>query len=194
MTKKDDIMASAQALVLEKGFTATSLDEICCQAGVTKGGFFHYFKNKEDLGMQLVDHYAQATGQAVMSYVDQAGPDPLDRVLSYIDATAQICLSADAKGCLIGTMTQELHESHPKITCCCGVKMMTMRDALARDLQAALDACETKTDMDVQGVADLFITTVQGGFILAKATQDRSILQRVLDQYRSYVKSLFDGS
>lgn len=186
-------MTCAQALMLEKGFTATSLDEICCQAGITKGGFFHYFKNKEDLGTKLVDHYAQQTGQAVMEHVCCCGPDPLDRVLGYIDAAAQRCLDPNSKGCLIGTMTQELHQSHPNIICCCGKQLMGLRDAMVKDLQAAQGKYQPDQEIDAQGVADLFITTIQGGFILAKATGDRQSMRRAIQHYRHYVQGLFEG-
>jgi TetR/AcrR family transcriptional repressor of nem operon len=191
MSTKETILDCAQTLVLEKGFTATSLDEICAKAGITKGGFFHYFKNKEQLGAEMVDRYAQRAGEAIMSCVSCCGADPLDRVLGYIDATSRMCLDPANKGCLIGTMTQELHESHPLISCCCGEKFLEMRDTLHRDLVAAAAVYEMDQSVDLAGLAEMFISTLQGGFILAKATKDRQAIVRVMSHYRSYVKSLF---
>ena len=189
--KKETILDRAQTLMLEKGFTATSLDEICEKAGVTKGSFFHYFKNKEQLGMELLDRYAQQTGEAVLACVEGCGPDPLDRVLGYIDAAEKMCLDPMQCGCLIGTMTQELHASHPNITTCCGEKLQVLRESLYRDFIAAQELYEIPENVDLGGLADLFISTIQGGFILAKASGDRQVLQRVIDQYRHYVKILF---
>ena len=41
--KKEKILDSAQCLMLDKGYVATSVDAICEKAGVTKGSFFYYF-------------------------------------------------------------------------------------------------------------------------------------------------------
>ena len=40
-------------LIRRNGFAATSVDQLCAAAGVTKGGFFHYLVSKEALGVQV---------------------------------------------------------------------------------------------------------------------------------------------
>ena len=52
--KKQAILDAATRLMLDKGYVATTVEEICAAGGVTKGSFFYYFKNKEDLGKALV--------------------------------------------------------------------------------------------------------------------------------------------
>lgn len=192
--RKDAILDSAQAVILEKGFTAATIDEICARAGVTKGSFFHYFKNKEHLGTEVLDRYAQTTGQSLMAFVDRCGPDPRDRLLGYIDAVIQACQDPNTQGCLVGTMTQELHATNPRITCCCGHKFNEMRQVLLRELegaQAKYGSTEDE-DVDLPGLADLFLATLQGGLILMKATGDRQAVPRVLQHYRRYVSELFN--
>ena len=41
------LLDAAEELMLRKGFAAASVDDICASARVTKGSFFHYFKNKD---------------------------------------------------------------------------------------------------------------------------------------------------
>jgi TetR/AcrR family transcriptional repressor of nem operon len=45
---KRKLVDAGVALMRQRGFSATTVDDICAEAGVTKGGFFHYFKSKED--------------------------------------------------------------------------------------------------------------------------------------------------
>ena len=49
------LIEAARSLVRRKGFAATSVDDLCVAAGVTKGAFFHHFASKEALGVALVD-------------------------------------------------------------------------------------------------------------------------------------------
>jgi TetR/AcrR family transcriptional repressor of nem operon len=46
---RDKIVAAAIDLFRRNGYVATTVDEICAAAGVTKGAFFHHFESKEDL-------------------------------------------------------------------------------------------------------------------------------------------------
>ena len=45
------LLDAALTVIRTKGYTATTVDDICVAAGVTKGSFFHYFKSKEDLAL-----------------------------------------------------------------------------------------------------------------------------------------------
>ncbi|MGH2670894.1 MAG: TetR/AcrR family transcriptional regulator, partial [bacterium] len=54
---KARLLDAAERLMLAKGFEATTVDEICGAAKLTKGGFFHYFHSKEDLGRQLLERF-----------------------------------------------------------------------------------------------------------------------------------------
>ena len=66
-TAKDKLLGAALALFREKGFTATTVDDLCARAGVTKGAFFHHFKTKEDVGVAAADHWSAVTGVRTVS-------------------------------------------------------------------------------------------------------------------------------
>ncbi len=42
---RERILELAEAAVLEKGFAATSIEELIVAAGITKSGFFYHFKD-----------------------------------------------------------------------------------------------------------------------------------------------------
>ena len=48
-TTKENILVIAQNLMLQKGFSGTTLDEIIAASNITKGGFFYHFDSKNDL-------------------------------------------------------------------------------------------------------------------------------------------------
>src|SRR5947208_1723306 len=82
ITKQDakaKLLDAALSVIRTKGYSATTVDELCAAAGVTKGAFFHHFKSKEELAVAAADHWSETTGAlfAQASYHDCA--DPLER-------------------------------------------------------------------------------------------------------------------
>ena len=82
---KTKLLDAALRVIRTKGYNATTVDELCAAAGVTKGAFFHHFKTKDDLAVAAAEHWSQITGALFASapYHDHA--DPLDRILAYVD-------------------------------------------------------------------------------------------------------------
>lgn len=56
-SSKKKIMDVAKTLFTEKGYDATSVQDICENANLSKGAFFHYFQTKESLFMEILDEY-----------------------------------------------------------------------------------------------------------------------------------------
>ncbi|OLS36167.1 TetR/AcrR family transcriptional regulator [Bacillus sp. MRMR6] len=47
--KKQEILRSAAAVLAEKGYQGTTMEEIAAKLLMTKGSMYYYFKNKDDL-------------------------------------------------------------------------------------------------------------------------------------------------
>ncbi|MDH5731353.1 MAG: TetR/AcrR family transcriptional regulator, partial [Gammaproteobacteria bacterium] len=79
---QEKILNITQHMVLQKGFSGTSIDEIIDQAGITKGGFFYHFKGKSDLAMRLITRYFKqddAFFQSLFDRADSLSEDPLQQ-------------------------------------------------------------------------------------------------------------------
>src|SRR3954454_23839500 len=102
-----EILNAALSVIRKKGYQATTVDDLCEAAGVTKGAFFHHFKSKEDLAVAAAQYWSSVTGDffAHASYHKRA--DPLDRVLGYVDFRKEILRGKIPEfTCLVGTMVQ----------------------------------------------------------------------------------------
>src|SRR5215467_6146581 len=110
---KDKILEAALSLVRTKGYEATTVDELCAAAGVTKGAFFHHFHSKEDLAVAAADHWSEMTGALFAEAPYHKLTDPLDRVLGYIDFRKGLLTGELSQfTCLAGTMVQETYDSN----------------------------------------------------------------------------------
>ena len=82
---RQKLLDAALSLIREKGYSSTSVDELCTQAGVTKGAFFHHFKSKDALAVAAANHWSEITGTFFETAPYHRHSDPLDRVLGYLD-------------------------------------------------------------------------------------------------------------
>ncbi|RJE87925.1 TetR/AcrR family transcriptional regulator [Paracoccus onubensis] len=186
------LLESARDVIRTQGFAATSVDQLCQAAGVTKGAFFHHFASKEALGVAAAQFWAETTSElfANASYHDHA--EPLDRVLAYIDFRRDLIAGElEEFTCLIGTMTQEAYAKYPAIREACAISMFGHTSTLEPDIQAAMEASGISGSWTAASLARHMQAVLQGAFILAKAGNDSSLAIESVDHLRRYVELLF---
>jgi len=184
------ILDAAQCLMLSKGFVATSVDEICSQASVTKGTFFHYFESKEELGKAALDRFASGQEQRFLEALSGI-EDPLERVYRWIDCGIRAARDPSTQGCLVGTFAQEISDTHPALRRSCEQVFLKFVEAAGRDLALAKERYAPQARFDAESVAGLFLAVVQGSMLIRKATGDRNQMEQNLLHLKSYLKELF---
>ena len=187
------LLEAARDVIRTRGFAATTVDDLCKAAGVTKGAFFHHFDSKEALGVAAAAFWAETTSGlfAAAPYHDHA--DPLDRVLGYIDFRKAI-IDGDlaAFTCLVGTMAQEVYASHPAIRDACAASIFGHAATIEPDIAAAMAAHGiAAADWTAASLAVHTQAVLQGAFILAKATGDAEVARDSVDHLARYVRLLF---
>ncbi len=191
---KEKLLDAAQRLMLAKGFPATSVEEICETAGLTKGGFFHYFESKDDLGAAVLDRYAQRGlgGFDTASFRRQR--DPLKRIMASIDFWIDyINDPATECGCLLGNFAQELSDTHPAIRARCAQYFDQWTRMLQRDFEDAKAAHRPRARIDTGGLAEHYVAVLEGALLMAKAKRDRKIVERNLTHLKRYIRTVFEG-
>src|SRR5215469_7035516 len=78
------LLDAAVAVIREKGYVATTVDELCARAGVAKGSFFHHFKDKEALAVAAANYWTETCSAFFATAAYHSHRDPLDRLLGYI--------------------------------------------------------------------------------------------------------------
>ena len=185
------LLGAATTLIRSKGYGATTVDELCAAAGVTKGAFFHHFPSKEALGVAAAEHWSASTGAMFAAAAFHHAPSPLARVLEYLDLRhALIDGPAEAFTCVAGTMAQETFLSSPAIRDACGASIVGHAGTLEADLAAAI-AEHGVSGVDARGLALHAQAVIQGAFILAKATGDADLARDSVRHLRRYIELLF---
>jgi TetR/AcrR family transcriptional regulator, transcriptional repressor for nem operon len=186
---REALLAVGTDLMRRSGYTATSVEEICTAAGVTKGAFFHHFPSKEALAKECLGKWQEKMAALHRAAPYQAIEDPVAKVLAAIDFMATMFAGADVhKSCLAGTTVQEVSESNP-------VLREAAEECLAkgeRYFQSLLTAaCRARgVKLDTASLAELWMSTFQGSLLLAKSSQDPAVIGRNLHHFKAYLAQL----
>src|SRR5690606_13779010 len=89
-TSRELLLEAATELIRTKGFTSTTVDDLCAKAGVSKGTFFHNFSSKEELGVAAANHWSEFTSEFFRSAPYHQKNDPLERILGYVQFRKEI--------------------------------------------------------------------------------------------------------
>ncbi|MBI3605594.1 MAG: TetR/AcrR family transcriptional regulator [Nitrospirae bacterium] len=190
---KEKLLEMARQLMQTQGYSATSVDQICEAAGLTKGSFFHYFKSKEKLGKAVLDYYVLSSYQMILEAPFFKKKDPLHRLYGYLDFMVERFKDpANESNCLLGNFAQELSDTHPEIRTRCAGHFTHLAELFKKTLDETKASYAPEARLDTQSLSDHFIAVLEGSILLAKAKQDKGIIEKSLRHFKQYLKTLFE--
>jgi len=191
---RQKLLEAAISLIRTKGYTSTTVDDLCEAAAVTKGAFFHHFKTKEGLGIAAADYWSERAEAFFQAAPYHHHKDPLDRVLGYIDFRKAILVGTLPEfTCLVGTMVQEVYETAPAIREACEACISGHAAVLEADIAEAMKLRRMRPKWTAGSLALHTQAVLQGAFILAKAKGEAAIAGESIDHLRRYVELLFQS-
>jgi TetR/AcrR family transcriptional repressor of nem operon len=189
---KTRLLDAARDVIRTKGYAATSVDDICTAAGVSKGSFFHHFASKEQLGIAAIEAFGEMATAIFGNAPYAAEPDPRNRILGYVDfRAAMLAMEIPEFTCLLGTMVQETYATHPDLRAACDQGMSSHVAELTRDIEAAKQLYAPDANWSSESVAYFLQSVLQGAFIFAKAKQSPTVATESLAHLRRYLENLF---
>jgi TetR/AcrR family transcriptional repressor of nem operon len=185
------LLDAALRVFRTKGYTATTVDDLCNAAGVTKGAFFHHFESKEAAALAAIEHWNAMTGVLFETAPYWSVTDPRARLLAYLDFRAAL-IHGDLPEftCLLGTLVQETFTSHPAVQVACGSSIEAHVRTLVPTIEAAKARYAAAAKWDATSLARHLQTAIQGGFVLAKARNDRAAALDAIAHAKRYVELL----
>lgn len=178
------ILDSASQLFPRRGFDAVSIDELMQHAGLTRGAFYHHFKDKADLYAEAILHATGSSPIAAASSNDTA-TDWLDEILDVYLSQTHID-NADFP-CPLAFLVTDI-----------GNRETSSRNAYTRAYARLVDALtsqlETKAPGENRNAALAASALMIGGVAIGRALNDPSAVQALLESCRQTAGQLLRPS
>ena len=189
---RSKLLDAAVEIIRQKGYAATSVDELCARAGVTKGAFFHHFPSKDSLAVAAANYWQELSDALFAAAPYHRLNDPLDRILGYLDFRKAMLRGDVAEfSCLAGTMLQEAYQTHPDIRLACDATIGSHAATVESDIADAMKRYRIRAPWTAESLALHTQAVLQGAFILAKAKGSAAVVEASIDHLRRYVEFLF---
>ncbi|MDR5171966.1 TetR/AcrR family transcriptional regulator [Methylobacillus flagellatus] len=184
VSTRDRILHIARDLILSRGFSAMSIDMICAQAGVTKGGFFHHFSNKEVLGEAVLQQFWQDALERQQHVMQSTHASRLEQLVAYLDdAIISYQDPQLSQGCMLAIFTMGLAETNPRLFQASRRYFQDWRNQLTGMFEQ-IKAEQHLDAFDADAWAELYIAALEGALLLAKAMNDTQVIARTLSLYK----------
>ncbi len=190
------ILDVAQDAVLTKGFDATSIDEIVATAELTKSGFFYHFRDKNALAHALIERHIQVEDQLfdeVFGRAKDLADDPLQVALIALKLLAELIedMPNGHPGCIVATAVYQDRLFNPDVREANRRAVLGWRSRFRAMFDAIVEVYQANDAVDLDDLADMVSSVIEGGIVMARAVSEPSITARQIMLLRSYVRLLF---
>ena len=104
---RQEILRTAARLFQQRGYDATSMNDVAAALKLSKGGLYHHFQSKDEILYEIMNHAMELTQERVIAPV-RAITDPVERLRALIRLHLEVVLSPRDR-----EITVMLHENHP---------------------------------------------------------------------------------
>jgi TetR/AcrR family transcriptional repressor of nem operon len=180
---KDRILATARELFHGRSYADVGIKEICAQANVQKGSFYHFFPSKRDLAMAVIDDMADDWAHGfVAEAFDEALP-PIERLDYMVDAVyfwqkAAKSLEGRMPGCLFGNLALEISTRDEVIRARINAIFSKASDRFHQALEQAVERGDIPP-LDTQATATAMLAYLEGVILLAKTRNDPEVVRQL---------------
>lgn len=193
---RERILEIAEAAVLQKGFGATSIDELITEAEITKSGFFYHFRDKNELARALLERYIEQDEiilDGLFARARELSDDPLQMFLVGLKLFAEMVedLPTGHPGCIVAVYCYQERLFDKSVHAINREAVLRWRRRFRHVLDDIARLYPPNEPVDLDELADMVSTIVEGGIVMSKALKSPHALARQVLLFRSFIKLLF---
>ncbi|HLF77548.1 MAG TPA: TetR/AcrR family transcriptional regulator [Dehalococcoidia bacterium] len=181
---RERLIRSAGRLFHSRGHTAVGVNDICLDAGVQKGSFYHFFASKRDLILAVVESEWSEFETRLLRPTFGSGLPPLSRIARVFEfAYERQCRIKEregkALGCPFGNVAQELSAHDPLIRARLDRLFLDWASYFEGAISDAIKTQELSRHIDPATTAQGMLAYLEGLLLLAKTFDDPEIVNQL---------------
>jgi TetR/AcrR family transcriptional regulator, transcriptional repressor for nem operon len=195
---RERILDIAYESIVQKGFAATSIEELVEAAGITKSGFFYHFRDKNDMARQLFERFLaedEAIVDTLAARARELSDDPLQSLLIFLNLYAQLMDDMETlhPGCMVASVAYQERMFDADLKQMNVDYILRMRRRFHDWLGAVAAKYPLSDEVDVEALADNLTAIIEGAIILSRSLKDQSLMGRQTRLFRHHIKLIFDA-
>lgn len=184
----DNILEIGTDLILKNGYNNVGLNKILETANIPKGSFYHYFKNKEDFGIQVIKYYSEKSLAFLGNYLNDTSKNPKERILSFFEDMQDDYISKEYReGCLLGNCSLELSDVSEAFSNSIANELDRWQNSFVVCIQEGQDQGIIKTHENAQVLSDFILSSWEGALLRMKSSKNSDALNTFINYLKNYI-------
>ncbi len=165
-----DILDVGMRLFRLNGYHNTGTIEIIKEAGISRGSFYNFFTDKEDFGIQVLQHYTRGAVDYMMRSLNDPNKSPLNCIVDMFDDFIDTYRTLNFKwGCLLAGFSLELSRVEPNFENHTHNEFELYVGCLEKALLRAQEINEIRTDKSARELSIAIFSLYNGALLMMKA-------------------------
>lgn len=193
---RERILSESKSLILRRGFSGTSLDDILKATGLTKGAFFYHFKGKNELARAMIERSWESDLELLQSFAVRArelADDPLQAALIFIKLFEEVLESHREQplSCVFASYLYESEQFDEDTHAFIRKGLREWTGIYEQMFAPIYDKYQPRLEVTAVELAEMLATVIEGGFILSRSRGEGEVSVHTSRQFRSYLQLLF---
>jgi AcrR family transcriptional regulator len=187
------IIKTSFEIFYEKGYSATSIPDIMEKTNLSKGAFYHHFKNKVDIGKKVIEKILSK--RIYDGFIAPLRSNDTQRISdlllhTFTERIKNFSEKEKALGCPANNLINEIGCSVSSFRDPLRKLMDSWKDALIKVIEIGKERNEIKTNVNSLSAATYLICSFEGARGIRKIYDDDSLFENYLNAVRDYIKTI----
>ncbi len=188
---RQKILAKNYESIHRYGFQGTRTDTVIEDLGITKGAFYHYFANKQELGYAVIDEILAPSYIGLWRRLDNYETNPLDGIIEILTDFKEKFNESDIKlGSPLTNLINEMAGLDEGFQSRLARIVDEIVAAVVRTLERAADQFQLASLINPEQTGLFIVASVEGSFTVGKAHQSKAAFDQSIDQLIRYIRAI----
>jgi TetR/AcrR family transcriptional regulator, transcriptional repressor for nem operon len=184
---REEKLSRAMDVFWEKGYKATSIQDLVDHMGIRRGSIYNTFGDKHSLFIQAIKHYGEVVTFNTIKLLDSEG-SPLENIERFFNEIVNTSTYKKSKGCLISNTVVELAPHDEESATVVRDILSKIEVAFLNCLNKAIKLGELPKEKNAKVLSRFFASSTHGLIVVGKSAASKNELKDIVNVILSTLK------